>query len=86
MRWTLLLLPAIIGFAPIAQAQDVVREADRTVYKKKSTLDFSDVTLDGDLAKPMEGNFQGRSKTKFKRGIKFRPHFHPEMDKSRDQL
>ena len=85
MKWVLL---AVMGLSlsGLSARAETVQEADKTVYKKKSTLDFSDVTLDGDLAKPMEGNFQGRSKTKFQRGIKFRPHFHPEMDRSAKQL
>ena len=86
MRLKLVVFFALVALGQAAAAQDVVREADRTVYKKKSTLDFSDVTLDGDLAKPMEGNFQGRTKTTFRRGIKFRPHFDPELNRAASQL
>ena len=86
MRLTLFALITVSALGTVASAQDVVREADKTVYKKKSTLDFSDVTLDGDLAKPMEGNFQGRTKTSFRRGIKFRPHFDPELNRAASQL
>jgi len=39
--------------APGARAADtVVRGKDATVYKKKTTIDFSDVSIDGELTKP----------------------------------
>ena len=67
-------------------ADNVIREADKTVFKKKTTLDFSDVTLEGDLAKP-EGQFGiGKLQTKFKSLIKYRLHFNGELQKSQDQL
>lgn len=69
-----------------AMAQNVVREADKTVYKKRTTIDFSDVNLEGTLTKP-EGQYGlSRSKTKFNSLIKLRTNFSPELQKSVEQL
>ena len=69
-----------------AEAQNVVRGEDQTVFKKKTTIDFSDVTLDGEMTKP-EGQYGlARSKTKFKSLIQLRTNFTPELQKSVDQL
>jgi len=80
MRMSLLFGLSLIALASVARAEDT------TVYKKKSTLDFSEMTLEGELSKPMEGAFQGRTKTKFKAAIKFRPHFDPELHRANERL
>lgn len=67
-------------------AQTVVRGEDSTVFKKKTMLDFTDVSLEGQLTKP-EGQYGlSRSKTKFNSLIKLRRHFQAEMQKSVEQL
>ena len=70
-----------------AEAQTtVVHGQDSTVFKKKTTIDFSDVTLEGDLTKP-EGQYGlVRGKTKFNSLIKLRMNFTQELQKSVDQL
>ena len=87
MKAVLLALAALLLAAPAVHAADnVVREADKTVFKKKTVIDFSDVTLEGDLAKP-EGQYGlSRGKTKFNSLIKYRLHFNGELQKSQDQL
>lgn len=85
VRITLAML--VIAFAATpAFAQTVVQGQDSTVFKKKTMLDFSDVTLEGELTKP-EGQYGlSRGKTKFKSLIKLRRHFQGEMQKSVEQL
>ena len=74
-----------IGSAP-ALAQDTVQEADRTIYKKKTSIDFSDVNISGELTKP-EGAYVGvRKNVKFKNFIKVRQNFRPEIFASADNI
>lgn len=69
-----------------AFAQGVVQEADKTIYKKKTSIDFSDVTISGELTKP-EGAFVGvRKNVKFKNFIKVRQNFRPEIFASADNI
>jgi hypothetical protein len=80
---------AVTTFSRPALAQDddkVVHEADRTVYKKKTVIDFNDVTLEGDLTKPEGSYILNRRATKFGSLIKLRDNFNPELQKSVDNL
>lgn len=75
--------------APEASAQDnadVVQEADRTVYKRKTVIDFSDVTIQGELTKPEGSYLLNRKKTKFKTLLRIRADFLPELLNSTDNL
>ncbi len=77
-----LLLAGSTAFA----ADKVVQEGDKTVYKKKTVIDFSDVTLEGELTKPEGSYMLNRGKTKFNSLIKLRSDFNPELQRSTDQL
>ncbi len=79
---------AALVSAASARADDdkVVHETDRTVYKKKTVIDFNDVTLEGDLTKPEGSYVLNRKKTKFGSLIKLRDNFNPELQKSVDNL
>ena len=70
-----------------ALAEDKVsREADKTVFRKKTTIDFTDVAIDGELTKP-EGSYSvSKKKTTFKTLIKVRDNFNPELQKSVENL
>ncbi len=78
----------VLVAAPRAVAQDekTVHEADRTVFKKKTVIDFNDVTLEGDLTKPEGSYILNRRATKFGSLIKLRDNFNPELQKSVDNL
>ena len=70
-----------------AFAQDnVVHEADKTVYKKKTVIDFNDVTLEGELTKPEGSYILNRKKTRFGSLIKLRDNFNDELRRSSDNL
>ena len=74
-----------LGSTP-AIAQDVIQEADKTIFKKKTSIDFSDVNISGELTKP-EGAFVGvRKNVKFKNFIKVRQNFRPEIFASADNI
>jgi hypothetical protein len=86
-RW-ILPLGAALSLAAPAFAQDtkVVQEADKTVYRKKTVIDFTDVAVEGELTKP-EGTYAlSKKKTFFKSLIKVRDNFAPELQKSVDNL
>ena len=76
-----------LGISGAAFAQEkVVREADRTSYKKKTIIDFSDVTIQGELTKPEGSYLLNRKKTSFKSLLKIRGNFLPELFNSIDNL
>ncbi len=76
----------VLSVASGAVAQEVIREADKTVYRKKTTIDFTDVAIDGELTKP-EGSYSvSKKKTTFKTLIKVRDNFNPELQKSVENL
>ena len=87
----------LIGAATMARAEDpktattttttrVVQEADKTVYRKKSVVDFSEVNVEGDLTKPEGSYVINRRKTGFDSRIRVRADFTPELQKSVDHL
>ena len=80
-------LAVISLMSTVAVAQDkVTREADKTVFRKKTTIDFTDVAIDGELTKP-EGSYSvSKKKTTFKTLIKVRDNFNPELQKSVENL
>jgi hypothetical protein len=86
MRRIFALLVVVVAMGSVSVQAETVQEADKTVFKKRTTIDFSDVTLEGELTKP-EGQYGlSRSKTKFRSLIKLRTSFNPELQKSVDQL
>ena len=72
--------------ASSAYAQDVIQEQDKTVFKKKTIIDFSDVTIQGELTKPEGSYLLNRKKTKFNSLLKIRGNFLPELFNSIDNL
>lgn len=77
-----------LGAAETASAQEdtVIRQADRTEYKKKTVIDFSDVTIQGELTKPEGSYLLNRKKTNFKSLLKARADFLPELLTSTENL
>jgi hypothetical protein len=78
----------LLGTSGVAQAQQdtVIHEADKTIFKKKTVIDFSDVTLEGELTKPEGSYLVNRKRAKFSSLIKMRADFLPELQKSVDNL
>ncbi len=73
----------------VAQEKDevkVIQEEDKTVYQKKTVIDFTDVTVEGELTKPEGSYVLNRKKTNFQSLIKVRDNFNPELQKSVDNL
>ena len=66
--------------APPAFAEDNGRqEADKTVFNKKTVIDFSDVSIEGELTKPEGSYIKNRKKTRFRNLIELRGNFRPEL-------
>ncbi|MBF5044026.1 hypothetical protein FGE12_16630 [Aggregicoccus sp. 17bor-14] len=79
----------MLAGAGAALAQDrvkVIQEEDKTVFKKKTVIDFTDVAVEGELTKPEGSYVLNRKKTNFKSLIKVRDNFNPELQKSVDNL
>lgn len=77
----------VLSFAATSFAEDkVIREEDKTVFKKKTIVDFNDVTLDGELTKPEGSYLITKNNARFKSLIKLRTNFVPELQKSVDNL
>lgn len=75
-----------LGSSAALADEKVVREADKTVFRKKTVIDFTDVAVEGELTKP-EGSYSvSKRKTTFKTLIKVRDSFNPELQKSVDNL
>ncbi len=86
-RLTTMSMVCVLLTAGAAMAEDkVVKEADKTVFRKKTVIDFTDVAVEGELTKP-EGSYSiSKKKTTFKTLIKVRDNFNPELQKSVDNL
>ncbi len=77
---------SLTGAGAWAAESKVIQEADKTVFKKKTVIDFNDVTLEGELTKPEGSYLLNRKRTKFGNLIKLRNDFLPELQKSVDNL
>lgn len=89
MKNVVLMVGLMCVAAPVSFGQGkttVVQEADKTVFRKKTVIDFTDVAVEGDLTKP-EGTYAlSKKKTYFKSLIRVRDNFVPELQKSVDNL
>jgi hypothetical protein len=89
IRTARLAVAVMVLTAGTALAQDrvkVIQEEDRTVFKKKTVIDFTDVAVEGELTKPEGSYVLNRKKTNFKSLIRVRDNFNPELQKSVDNL
>lgn len=76
----------VIVATPAYAQTKVVQEPDRTVYRKRTTIDFSDVAVEGQLSKPEGSYVLNRKQTSFRNLIRIRDNFLPELQKSVDSL
>ena len=82
----LIALLSLSAFAEEKQGVKVIREADKIVVRKRTVIDFNDVTVEGELTKP-EGSFVlNRNRTRFRSLVRLRENFNPELQKSADNL
>ena len=87
-----LVVALLLGGAFAAGAEDgkpgvkIIQEEDKVVIRKRTVIDFSDVTVEGELTKPEGSYLLNRNKTHFQSLIKLRKDFTPELQKSADNL
>ena len=86
MRHLLVVFSALALALPAAAQDSTVVEADRTVYNKKTVIDFSDVSIEGELTKPEGSYIKNRKKTRFRNLIELRGNFRPELSRSVSKL
>ncbi len=65
---------------------DAAQEAPTVVYEKKTVLDFSDVTLEGELSRPEGSYLINRKRARFGSLVQLRGDFIPELQQSIDNL
>ncbi|MGB9600677.1 MAG: hypothetical protein ACP5QK_09200 [Myxococcota bacterium] len=85
MRKYLFLFILFVLFTFETMAQEA-GSGDKVVYKQKTIIDFSDVTIQGELKKPDGSYISSRKEAQFGRLIKVRENFEPELFKSIDKL
>lgn len=86
MRWLAAAALAVAVGTPAIAEEKVIQEKDRTIYRKKTAIDFTDVAVEGDLTKPEGSYVLNRKKASFRSLIKVRDNFAPELQKSVDHL
>jgi len=64
----------------------IIQEPDKVIVRKKTVIDFNDVTVEGELTKPEGSYLQSRSRTRFHSLVRLRDNFNPELQKSADNL
>ena len=77
---------AMLIAAPAFAQDKVVQEADKVVVRKKTVIDFTDVSVEGELTKPEGSYVLNKKQAQFKSLIKVRDNFQPELQKSVDNL
>ena len=85
-RAILIALLSLSAFAEEKQGVKVIREADKIVVRKRTVIDFNDVTVEGELTKPEGSYVLDRSRTRFRSLVRLRENFNPELQKSADNL
>jgi hypothetical protein len=79
LSWLLILaVGTVLTFSGLAMAQ--------VMYKKTTIIDFSDVTITGELTKPEGSYLMNKKKANFDLLIRVRDNFLPEMIKTVDNL
>jgi hypothetical protein len=86
MKRAMAVVAAVLGTLSRAEETKVIQEADRTIYRKKTTVDFTDVQVEGELTRPEGSYVINRRQAGFDSRIKVRADFSPELQKSVDHL
>jgi hypothetical protein len=81
-----LMLALLAAAADPKPEPKVVQEPDKVIVRKRTVIDFSDVTVEGELTKPEGSYLLNRNKTRFQSLIRLRDNFNPELQKSADNL
>ena len=85
-RAVLVVLLALPALAEEKPGVKVVQEADRIVVRKRTVIDFNDVTVEGELTRPEGSYVLNRNRTRFRSLVRLRDNFNSELQKSADNL
>jgi hypothetical protein len=83
---TAMLVALAASAAEKPSAVKVVQQPDKVVVRKRTVVDFGDVTVEGELIKPEGSYVLNRNKTRFEPLIQLRDDFDAELRKSADNL
>ncbi|MBM7117114.1 hypothetical protein [Archangium primigenium] len=88
MRRLMMAVTMTLAVPALAQQDQVkvIQEEDKVVVRKKTTIDFTDMAVEGELTKPEGSYVLNRKKTDFQSLIRVRDNFNPELQKSVDNL
>jgi len=81
-----LLAAAAATAAEAPKGVKVVQEPDKVIVRKRTVVDFADVTVEGELVKPEGSYLLHRNKTRFEPLIQLRDDFDRELGQSADNL
>jgi hypothetical protein len=76
------LFSAFAAAADEAKGPKIVRQPDKVIVRKRTVVDFGDVTVQGELVKPEGSYVLNRNKTRFPPLIQLRDDFDAELRKS----
>jgi hypothetical protein len=85
------LLATLLSLSFAASADEakpvkVIRQPDKVIVRKRTVVDFGDVTVEGELVKPEGSYVLNRNKTRFDPLIQLRDDFDAELRNSADNL
>ncbi|HUU02861.1 MAG TPA: hypothetical protein VM425_15615 [Myxococcota bacterium] len=80
------LVPGLSGVANAQEEGTAAAAEEQIVYKKTTIIDFSDVTITGELTKPEGSYLMNKKKANFNLLIRVRDNFLPEMLMTVDNL
>ena len=83
------LVALLLSLSAVAEEKPgvkVIQEPDKVVVRKRTVIDFNDVTVEGELTKPEGSYVLNRNRTRFQSLIRLRDNFNPELQKSADNL
>ena len=78
-------VPALAAETP-PKGVKVVKEPDKVIVRKRTVVDFNDVTVQGELIKPEGSYLLHRNKTRFEPLVQLRQDFDAELVRSADNL
>ncbi len=88
LRYSLMVVALLSSPAaadPPAQ-EVVVKGPDRTVYEKRTVIDFGEKDLEGNLSRPEGSYVLERRASSFPSLLRLRQDFNPELRRSMDEL
>jgi len=85
-KFCLVAMFALPALAEEHKSVKVIQEPDKVVVRKKTVIDFNDVTVEGELTRPEGSYLLNRGRTQFQSLIRLRENFNPELQKSADNL